>query len=524
MKSFLYNKSLKSQFNTIFYIITLAFICTMIFSIFKINEIESSYRDTMRNDVVVHDDFNTIITLIDEIQNDAMGNVLNGENNNLDATFLKLDGYILDIYNTDTSYVDKDLFKTFHDNLNEYRDYLTNNGSKKVTSRTGINTFYNRSNEYRDKVLTSLSDSAINGYSDVNTYFVNTQNETSSIFWKMLIAQIAFLIIATILYSILSKGVVTRVKNLTTVSTDMKNGFISNTSKSTYNDEISTVTNSLIDSSIEMVETINNFENIVTLAKNNKLNEYTKIENFTGNYETINNCVSDLLDISVINTENIALSIENMSNGEFDTQISYEEGSNKAIYNSLNLLSNSLVSLRDSILSKCDSLKNGDFNVTDESDFVGDFYVINSSVNDAIKSLSEPISAISNGILDIENGNLDNKVSLELSGEFLVLKNNINNAMDSIKLQNASIENIIDEISNGNLLVNTNAKYKGDYKNIETAIKNMTEQLGGIIGHFNNNSKDIESYSKIIVSSSTFLQNDSMEEFTKISEIGRAHV
>lgn len=520
MKSFLYNKSLKTQFKIVFFIILCLFVLSTIFTTLKINRINTIYQTELKEKVITNDTILSISSLVGDIQNNAMGIVINGEANNLDLYFKDMDKSILIVYNSEADVVDKTLFKEFQNDFDDYRDYLLKNSSGRLTSRADVNSFYNQSNNLKDKAISSLNNSINPGGTDVSAYFVTTKSQIFSIFMLFLIAQMLFIILAFTFYNLLSKGVVTRVKNLVTVSNDMQNGFISNTSKSPYNDEISSVTNSLIDSSIEMVETINNFDDVVTLAKGKNLNNYVKNANFTGNYETINNSMSDLIEVIIKNNESIAVSIENVSNGEFNIDTLDFNNDNKVIYDSMKLLVHNLIYIRDMAISQSENVSNGEFEVSDNyNDLKGDFYAINSALDDMINGFKEPFSEITNAVLEIGNGNLDSKLSGEFSGEFLVMKNSINNTIDSIKAQNEDIENVLNEISKGNLLVSTKVQYVGDYKTIEDSIKNLISELGTVIENLNENAKNIESSSKIIANSSTFLENDSMEEFSKISEL-----
>jgi methyl-accepting chemotaxis protein len=170
--------------------------------------------------------------------------------------------------------------------------------------------------------------------------------------------------------------------------------------------------------------------------------------------------------------------IEQISRGEFPEQITAEyRGDYNRLKDSINILVDTMGSLRGELGNLIQASKNGDLNVKgDVTKFSGEWADIVKGLNELIYGFGAPIRVISSYLNKISNGEIPPKIVNQYNGAFEQIKNNLNNCIDGLGgLVEAN--RILQKMAVNDNSEKVEGSYVGIYAEVGLAVNEVQERI-----------------------------------------------
>jgi len=219
---------------------------------------------------------------------------------------------------------------------------------------------------------------------------------------------------------------------------------------------------------------------LVAAAKDGKLDERAKVEQFSGQDKDMLQGINQLLD-AVIGPLNVAAEyIDRISKGDIPEKITDDyKGDFNEIKNNMNLLIDSINGLVGEAAMLAEAAAKGDVDTRgDVEKFAGDFAAIIQGMNNTMEGVAKPLRDIGDTLDKMAAGNLKVQVTNDYEGAYNVLKVACNELGDQLN----GVQKILDDLQGA--IVEGKLDTRGDASRFKGEIAGMVNGLNAVIDAF----------------------------------------
>lgn len=464
MKSFAYNKSLKTKFVIIFSIVVILFTTSVLLSTLTTVEISNNYSENVN----FINDYNQLSKEVLDTQQKALGTVLYGQEHSFNHYFSSIDNKIKALENEHGAIVSNNQnFIKFKEDYETYKNYVMDNLNNRPVRTSQKQAFFDESNELFLTATTDLENILLDDFS--NPRFLNKNIFT--------IINFLLLILSIIIIVVFSKKIISRISFVKNVSQNLLDNNINKMENSLYSDDLGIIQNNIVEVSKILTETREE-ENIAIaeIKQNDKnlkaiTNALDKLS--SGNFE-----YKEIMD-------NLPDSEISQKVGDIITTINELTSSKNETQNKVEL---------DEFICVLTEIKEGNFNKKITRKYEGDYLALANLVNDTSNVLNSFVSDLSNEIYNVlskefkpktydkYSGDFDKtiklteKLSSEVSKVILGIGVNKDNATNSVGVITATNTNLKDDILSQNTEI---SNLSGGIDKFDTIIKVTTDNMAG---------------------------------------------
>ncbi|WP_186843766.1 methyl-accepting chemotaxis protein [Acetobacterium tundrae] len=220
----------------------------------------------------------------------------------------------------------------------------------------------------------------------------------------------------------------------------------------------------------------------------------------------------------------ICLSEGNM---DFDMNISEADEYTTEVSAQFNEISNSLVTVKDSIGEMIDgaamitnAVIDGNLQTrADTSRFQGAWEELVGGMNAILDEINKPIQEIMSVMDAISNGNLQARIADNYKGDVEILTGTVNTTAKRLDVIVSEITEKIGQLSHGNLDIEHATPFDGDFVTISNAINVIIDSLNDVMGEINTASEQVASGSGQVSAGSQSLAQGSTEQASSVQEL-----
>ncbi|MBC3804299.1 HAMP domain-containing protein [Acetobacterium fimetarium] len=214
-------------------------------------------------------------------------------------------------------------------------------------------------------------------------------------------------------------------------------------------------------------------------------------------------------------------------NMDFDMNISEADEYTSEVSAQFNEISNSLVTVKDSIGEMIDgatmitnAVIDGNLQTrADTSKFQGAWEELVGGMNAILDEINKPIQEIMSVMDAISNGNLQARITDNYKGDVEILTETVNSTAMLLDAIVSEITEKIGQLSQGNLDIDHATAFKGDFVTISNAINVIIDSLNDIMGEINTASEQVASGSGQVSAGSQSLAQGSTEQASSVQEL-----
>lgn len=234
-----------------------------------------------------------------------------------------------------------------------------------------------------------------------------------------------------------------------------------------------------------MAVTINNILEDINILSNElemgNLSYRINTEKYLGTFKeavnSINNAISNLIEdtLYVVNT------VEQIGEGNFNTEIIDLPGDKKFAIESLRAVQNALKDVSDEIngLIKAAGDGNLEFRIDTEK-YKGQWKETTKGLNIFVENVVIPIKETKNALEQFAIGNFEHRITNDYKGEFNSIKETVNYTAETIGSYINEISDTLTKMSNKDFTVSITREYLGDFAQIQSSVNDIVKNLDAL--------------------------------------------
>ncbi len=366
--------------------------------------------------------------------------------------------------------------------------------------------------------------------SDIQQGFADTQEKTGvdtyhGVELSIVISLLTALSIVVLLTAVISKSIVSPVKELEQASKEIAKGNLNVNLRIHGKDEIGSLTESFIklrNTILMLVEKINNLSEEYKLGD---IEAKINLDEFEGEFKevaiSINTMVGDLIN----DTLEILGGYTKCGDGDFSAEIREFPGKKKLANDSFNDLKNSLKALSEDLTNLISAAINGKLDARINSEkYKGDWNKLTNGLNNLLEVINNPIDEANEILEKISQGDFEVSIDKNYKGSFASMMNSFERMIETTGSYISEISDILGKVSQGDLRNQINGEYVGQYDLIKKAINNICSNLTNTISEIKASADNVLMGSKHISESAMDLANGASIQASSLEELNASLV
>ena len=215
--------------------------------------------------------------------------------------------------------------------------------------------------------------------------------------------------------------------------------------------------------------------------------------------------------------------LNSISEGEFDVEVVNLPGKKIILAQSLRSVLSKLEDITTSVNYAANELSEGNLNITlDSSKFDGTWKEIIISLQELVKSVSLPISAVEESLVQMQSGNFEEAtIDQMFNGTFENLKQSLNSTVNMTLSYVTEISRVLSEMSSGDFTTASRMNFEGSYAPIKVSLDTILDTLRKTISEIQSSAGQVLSGAQSISNSSMELAQGATEQNEAISDLTR---
>jgi len=349
---------------------------------------------------------------------------------------------------------------------------------------------------------------------------------------------VLLVVAATIMATYIIRSITRPIDKLKKSSHTVAQGNFSVVMRTNDTDELGELSNAIAD----MVDAVKNIANDLTDVRDiygiqGQMNFRVNANKYQNSFREIAESVNHIMDSEVGNIKDVANTLNQISDGNFDIQITEMQGDFTFQSQAIRAVIDNLKAVSTEVNAMIEAFAvNGDLNFKTNADkFKGDWRKIMIGLNDVVEGTAIPLSVIrtsldvmKSGIFDLAE--LDRQLAAtglnpdveSYSGVFKEIMDTIEATMNEIYSYINEVEEVLEQTANGDLRQKIDRPYIGQFTSIKDSINNITSTLHKTMSEISTAAEQVLSGASQISNSASGLASGAQEQASSIEELNAA--
>ncbi len=361
-------------------------------------------------------------------------------------------------------------------------------------------------------------------YNDVNTRIaarVTDANATASSSFITVLSVMAVVVILTVVMTyLITKSIVTPVKQLETVASRMTNGDFNVSINYQSKDELGVLIRSFASLRDIIFMLINRINKMADELDKGDTDARVPQDEFKGEYQNMANAINKAVAGLVDNNLTVMNGFSKFGEGDFKANLPKFPGK-KAIANKyFDELKDNLSSVSGDVNRLIAAAIDGKLDTrVDASAYNGDWNTLIQGLNNLLQAVSTPINEANAVLAQLSKGDFNVSINKNYKGSFAEMTNSFDAMVTAIGSYINEITQTLATLSSGDLRANIGREYLGQFNMIKESINHISKTLRATMGDIRVSADNVLSGAKQISESAMSLANGASIQASSVEEL-----
>jgi len=244
------------------------------------------------------------------------------------------------------------------------------------------------------------------------------------------------------------------------------------------------------------------------------------LDKYSGAYEEMIQGANNLADEFTNDISIVLQGLTEIGDGNFDIKIKELPGKKAVINKRVDILTATLKSINNDIISLVTSASEGRLDLRANADrHKGGWAVILTDLNSLMEAIVSPIAEVNDVMAQVAIGNFDLIMRGDYSGDFLTIKNSINNTVTNIASYIDEISDTLKALADNNLDLDIKREYVGKFSGIKEALLHIIAIYNNVIAEIYAAAGQVSSGAKQISEEGMTLASGATKQAAAVQEL-----